>query len=165
MLGEIAVWSSILGAVLAVPGLIFSVRAFLEAAQAKRASQRTEERISEVRSSLRNLAAAEELHQLSQRASELLLFVDAGQLPTGHYVARELRFDLNRAITRWDTLDNDVRAKLIDASEQLKKIRDFLNGRHTLTAEQKSAVILLCDDVINMLRSETGTIQAIIERH
>lgn len=161
---NIAAWSSILGAVLGIPSIIFSLLAFREAARAKSAAQRTEEKVAEVRSAFRSLTAAEELQYLSLRASELLLLIEAEKYETGHYVARELRFEINRAIRHWDFLEPDSKLHLKDTSNQLKTITDFLRGRAELTADQRKSLLAQCDETKNTLRSETGRIQALIER-
>jgi hypothetical protein len=164
MFDKIAGWSSIIGAVVGIPALLFSILAFIEANKAKTAAERTEERVAEVRGALRELTIAEEFQQLSLRAAELLLFLEANQYNTAHYVARELRFDLNRAIIRWDPLEADTKVRLSDASSQLKQITNFLHGRNTLSEEQRNSIFIQCDDVVNALRSETGKIQTRIER-
>jgi hypothetical protein len=164
MLDHIAAWSSIIGALIGFPALVYSMLAFSEAKRAKNASERTEDRVNQVRAALKTLTTAEQLHQLSLRASELLLFIESGRYHTAHYVARELRFDLNSAIVRWDALDEPSRLRLTVTSGQLKEITEFLREKGELSAQQQARVFEQCDDVANALRLETGKIQTIIER-
>lgn len=163
MFEQIAAWSSILGAVIGVPSLIFSIRAFSEAKRAKIASNRAEEQATAAHSALRNLRAAEGLQYLSSRASELLILLESSRYDVAHYVARELRFELNRVIKHWDFLEAAITLRLKDTGNQLKTITDFLHSRSEVTPEQKIILMAQSDEISNALRSETGKIQALIE--
>ena len=165
MFEHIAAWSSILGAALGLPSLIFSIRAFSEAKRAKLASNRAEERAGEAKAALRSFAAAEGLQRLGSRASEMLNFVESNRHEAACYLARELRFEVNQAITRWDFLENDTKVRLKKVSHRLRRIAEFLRGRVELTIEEKNRVLVECDETANALRAETGKIQSYVERH
>jgi len=164
MFEHIAAWSSIVGAALAIPSLVFSLRAFFEAKQAKIAASRAEERAAEVRAALRNLSAAEELQQLGSRASEVLNFVESDKYQAACYLARELRFEVNQAIERWDFLDEETKVRLAKSSNRLRRVAEFLRGRQDLNAEERSKLLTECDETANALRAEMGKIQSLIER-
>src|ERR1035437_1373519 len=104
MLTKVADWSSIVGALLGAAGLIYSIRAFRAAKGAKQSAD-------EARRDVRSLVAADKFHHLNASASELFSHVEHDNLPVASFLARDLRFEINGAITRWEFLDSATKER------------------------------------------------------
>ncbi|MGA9990557.1 MAG: hypothetical protein WBP69_22505, partial [Terriglobales bacterium] len=98
MLTKVADWSSIVGALLSAAGLIYSIRAFRAAKGAKQSAD-------EARRDVRSLVAADKFHHLNSSASELFSHIEHENLAVASFLARDLRFEINGAITRWEFLE------------------------------------------------------------
>jgi len=70
----------------------------------KRSKARTE-----ARWDVRTLVAAEKFHHLSSKASELFSHIENENLPVAVFLARDLRFEIDGAIARWQFLDAATR--------------------------------------------------------
>jgi len=109
------------------------------------------------------LVAADKFHILSSPASELLNRVELDDFPVAVFLARDLRFEIDVAITRWDFLDSDTKARFREASRVAMKIAEFTRSRGQLDTKEKAKVLRKCDLILSVLGGESGKIQASLE--
>ena len=144
MLGKLADWSSIVGAALGATGLLFSILAFWAA---KRARQSAEE----ARLDIRNLVAADRFHYLKSRASELCSHIEHGNLPVASFLSRDLMFEINTAITRWEFLDSPTKDRFREASQLTKRVGEFIRSKEQLDPKNRAQVLKKCDTILEIL--------------
>jgi hypothetical protein len=156
MLTKIADWSSITGAALGAAGLIFSILAFLAAKRARRSAD-------EARRDVRSLVAADRFHHLNSSASELFSHIEHENFPVASFLARDLRFEINAAITRWEFLDTDTKDRFREASRLTQQIGEFMRSRDQLDAKDKARVLKKCDAILEILSGESGKMQSGLE--
>jgi len=156
MLTKFADWSSILGALLGAAGLIYSILAFLAAKGAKQSAE-------EARRDVRSLVAADKFHHLNTSASELFSHIEHENLPVASFLARDLRFEINGAITRWEFLDSATKERFREASRLTQQVGEFMRSKDQLDARDKARVLKKCDAILAILSGESGKIQAGLE--
>jgi Rad3-related DNA helicase len=156
MLTKFADWSSIVGAVLGAAGLIYSILAFLAAKGAKQSAE-------EARRDVRSLVAADKFHHLNSSASELFSHIEHENLPVASFLARDLRFEINRAITRWEFLDSATKERFREASRLTQQVGEFMRSKERLDAKDKAKVLKKCDLILVILSGESGKIQSGLE--
>ncbi len=156
MLTRIADLSSIAGAVLGAPGLLISFLAFLAAKGAKKSAD-------EARRDVRSLVAVDKFHHLNTSASELFSHVEHENLAVASFLARDLRFEINGAITRWEFLDSATKERFREASRLTQQVGEFMRSKDQLDARDKAKVLKKCDAILAILSGESGKIQSGIE--
>jgi len=156
MLTKIADWSSIAGAVLGAVGLFFSILAF-------RAAKRAKESAEEARRDVRSLVAVDRFHHLNSSASELFSHIENENLPVASFLARDLRFEINGAITRWEFLDPSTKERFRKASRLTQQVGEFMRSKDGLDAKDKASVLKKCDAILAILSGESGRIQSGLE--
>ena len=156
MLTKIADWSSIAGVVLGAAGLLFSFLAFRAARKAKRSAD-------EARRDVRSLVAADRFHHLNSSASELFSHIEHENLAVASFLARDLRFEINAAITRWEFLDSPTKERFREASRLIQQVGEFMRTKDHLEAKEKVKVLKKCDAILAILSGESGKIQSELE--
>jgi hypothetical protein len=156
MLTKIADWASIAGAVLGAAGVVFSILAFVAAKRARRSAD-------DARRDVRSLVAADRFHHLNTSASELFSHVEHENLPVASFLARELRFEINTAITRWEFLDGDTKERFRQASRLIQQVGEFIRSKDQLDAKDKARVLKKCDAILAILSGESGKMQSGLE--
>lgn len=156
MLTRVADWSSIVGAVLGAAGMLFSILAFWAANRAKQSAE-------EARRDVRSLVAADKFHHLNSSASELFSHVEHDNLAVASFLARDLRFEINGAITRWEFLDSATKERFREASRLTQQVGEFMRSKGQLDAKDKVRVLRKCDAILAILSGESGKIQSGLE--
>jgi len=156
MLTKFADWSSIVGALLGAAGLIYSILAFRAAKGAKQSAE-------EARRDVRSLVAADKFHRLNASASELFSHIEHENLAVASFLARDLRFEINGAITRWEFLDSDTKERFREASRLTQQVGEFMRSKGQLEAKDKAKVLKKCDTILAILSGESGKIQSGLE--
>jgi hypothetical protein len=156
MLTRIADWSSIAGAFLGVAGLLFTILAFMAAKGARRSAE-------EARRDVRNLVAADRFHHLNSSASELFSHVEHENFAVASFLARDLRFEINAAITRWEFLDADTKERFREASRLTQQVGEFMRSKGQLDARDRTRVLKKCDAILAILSGESGKMQSGLE--
>jgi len=64
------------------------------------------------RRDVRGLVAADKFHHLNASASELFSHIEHENMAVASFLARDLRFEINGAITRWEFLDSTTKGAL-----------------------------------------------------
>src|ERR1700736_3815443 len=137
MLPKLANWASVVGLTVGIAGLIYSILAFLEARKAKRTAEGA-------RQAVRELGASEKLYALSSRARELLNRIELDDFPVAVFLARDLRFEIDVAITRWEFLDSDTKSRFREASRVAMQIAEFTSSKGQLETKEKAKVLRKC---------------------
>ncbi len=156
MLTKFADWSSILGALLGAAGLIYSILAFRAAKGAKQSAD-------EARRDVRALVAADKFHHLNSSASELFSHIEREDLAVASFLARNLQFEINGAIMRWEFLDSESKERLRKASRLTRLVGKFLRSKDKLEAKDKAKMLNKCDAILAILSAESGKIQSGLE--
>ena len=156
MLTKIADWSSIVGAIIGVIGLLFSILAFRAAKRARLSAE-------DARLDVRSLVAADRFHHLNSSASELFSHIEHENLAVASFLARDLRFEINGAITRWEFLDADTKERFKEASRLTQQVGEFMRSKDQLDAKDKAKVLKKCDAILTILSGESGKIQSGLE--
>jgi|SRR5208282_1623957 hypothetical protein len=156
MLTKVADWSSIVGALLSAAGLIYSIRAFRAAKGAKQSAD-------EARRDVRSLVAADKFHHLNTSASELFSHIEHENLAVASFLARNLRVEINAAISRWEFLDSTTKDRFLEASEFAQQVGEFIRAKGQLDARDKKKVLKKCDTILTILSGESGKIQSGLE--
>ena len=156
MLTKVADWSSIVGALLSAAGLIYSIRAFRAAKGAKQSAD-------EARRDVRSLVAADKFHHLNTSASELFSHIEHENLTVASFLARNLRVEINAAISRWEFLDSTTKDRFLEASEFAQQVGEFIRAKGQLDARDKKKVLKKCDTILTILSGESGKIQSGLE--
>jgi hypothetical protein len=156
MITQVADWSSILGVLLGAAGLIYSILAFLAAKGAKKSAE-------EARREVRSLVAAEKFHHLNSSAKELCSHIEHEDLPVASFLARDLWFEINGAITRWEFLDSATKERFREASRLAQQVGEFMRSKGQLDARDKAKVLKKCDLILAILSGESGKIQGGLE--
>jgi len=156
MLTKFADWSSIVGALLGAAGLIYSILAFRAAKGAKRSAD-------EARRDVRSLVAADKFHHLNSSASELFSHIEHENLAVASFLARDLRFEINGAIARWEFLDSSTKERFREASRLTQQVGEYMRSKGEIDAKDKARVLKKCDAILAILSGESGKIQAELE--
>jgi hypothetical protein len=156
MLAKLADWSSIVGVALGAAGLLFSILAFWAANRAKQSAE-------EARRDVRSLVAADKFHHLNSSASELFSHIEHEDLAVASFLARDLRFEINTAITRWEFLDAATKERFREASRLTQQVGAFMRSKDQLEAREKDKVLRKCDAILAILSGESGKIQSGLE--
>ena len=156
MLTKVADWSSIAGAMLGAAGLLFSILAFWAAKGAKQSAE-------EARRDVRSLVAADKFHHLSSSAKDLCSHIEHEDLPVASFLARDLWFEINAAITRWEFLDSTTQGRFREASRLTRQVGEFMRSKDQLNTKDKASVLKKCDTILAILSGESGKIQSGLE--
>jgi hypothetical protein len=156
MLTKFADWSSILGTLLGAAGLIYSILAFRAAKGAKQSAD-------QARRDVRNLVAADKFHHLNSSAAELFSHIEHENLAVASFLARDLRFEINGAITRWEFLDSETKDRFREASRLTQQVGEFMRSKSEIDVKDKARVLKKCDAILAILSGESGKIQSGIE--
>lgn len=156
MLPKLANWASVVGLAVGIVGLIYSVLAFLEASKAKKTAEGA-------RQAVRELGASEKMSALSSRARELLNRIELDDFPVAAFLARDPRFEIDVAITRWEFLDTDTKARFREASQVAMQVAEFTRKKGQLDSKDKVKVLRRCDLILSILGSESGKMQGGLE--
>jgi hypothetical protein len=156
MLSKVAEWSSIVGAVLGAVGLLFSFLAFRAAKKAKQSAE-------DARRDVRTLVAADRFHFLNSRASDLFGNIERDNFPVAVFLATDLRFEINAAISRWEFLDPETKERFKEASRLTMQVAEFMRSKVQLEVKDKIKVLRKCDSIRAILSGESGKIQAGLE--
>jgi hypothetical protein len=156
MMSKFAEWSSIAGFVVGMAGLLFSALAFWAATTAKQSAD-------EARRAVRTLVAADKFHHLNSKASALLSHIDHEDFPVAIFLARDLRFEINAAIARWEFLDIKTKEQFREASRLTLQIVEFMGSKGRLDPKERAKVLRKCDLIASILSGESGKIQSDLE--
>ncbi len=156
MIAKIADWSSIIGAALGAVGVLFSILAFWAAKRAKQSAEAA-------RRDVRSLVAADKFHHLNSSASELFSHIEHENLAVASFLARDLRFEINGAITRWEFLDSSTKERFREASRLTQQVGEFMRSKDQLDPKDKVKVLKKCDAILAILSGESGKIQSGLE--
>ncbi len=156
MLAKLADWSSIVGTLFGVAGLVFSILAFRAANRAKRSAD-------DARREVRRLGAADKLHRLNSSASELFSHIEHENLAVASFLARDLRVEINAAITRWEFLDSATKERFLEACAFAQQVGEFIRAKGQLDSKDKKKVLKKCDTILTILSGESGKIQSGLE--
>jgi hypothetical protein len=133
-----------------------SIRAFRAADKAKQSAD-------EARRAVRTLVAADKFHHLNSKASALLSHVDHEDFPVAIFLARDLRFEINAAITRWEFLDTETKERFRQASRLARQVAEFMQSKGQVDPKDLAKVRKKCDSISAVLSGESGKIQAGLE--
>jgi NH3-dependent NAD+ synthetase len=156
ILSKIADWSSIAGIVIGIAGLVYSILAFRAAKKAKQSAD-------DARRDVRTLLAADRFHHLSSKAKELISHVELDNSTVAIFLARDLMFEINNAIARWEFLDLETKARFREASQLARQIGEFVRSKGQLDLKDKAKVLKKCDLILSVLSRESGKIQSELE--
>ena len=156
MLPKLADWASIVGLVVGVAAFVYSVKAFVEAKRAKKSAE-------EARTAVRSLVAADKLQYLGSRAKELYGNLNHENWAVAAFLAADLRFEINGAITRWDFLDPKTKEHFREASLLAMRVSEFMRSRNQFELSDKTKLLKKCDSILAILSGEFGKIQGDIE--
>jgi NH3-dependent NAD+ synthetase len=156
ILSKIADWSSIAGIVIGIAGLVYSILAFRAAKKAKQSAD-------DARRDVRTLVAADRFHHFSSKAKELISHVELDNSTVAIFLARDLMFEINNAIARWEFLDLETKARFREASQLARQIGEFVRSKGQLDLKDKSKVLKKCDLILSVLSRESGKIQSELE--
>src|SRR5712692_9124022 len=148
MVPKIADWSGIAGVFVGLASLLYSFRAFKAAKKAKQSAD-------DARHDVRTLVAADRFHYLSSRASELFNNIEHENLPVAVFLATDLRFEINGAVTRWEFLDPETRVRFREASLLTRQVAEFMRSKNQLDPRDKAKVLRKCDSVRAILSGES----------
>ena len=135
---------------------MFSILAFMAAKGARRSAE-------EARRDVRNLVAADRFHHLNSSASELFSHIEHENLAVASFLARDLRFEINAAITRWEFLDVDTKEHFREASRLAQQVGEFMHSKNELEAKDRVKVLKKCDAILAILSGESGKMQSGLE--
>jgi len=136
--------------------LAYSVLAFVEATRAKESAE-------EARKAVRELVASEKFHVLNSRARELANRLELDDFSVAVFLARDLRFEIDVAIARWEFLDDDTKSRFRQASRTAMQIAEFARSKGQLDSREKAKVLKKCDLTLSVLSAESGKIQSDLE--
>jgi hypothetical protein len=156
MLDKIADWASVVGLGVGFAGLIYSILAFLEAGRAKKSAD-------EARRAVRTLVAADKFHLLGSKAKDLYSNVTHDNYSVATFLASDLRFEINGAITRWEFLDGQTKERFREASRLALQISEFMQSKEQFEVREKAKVLKKCDLILAILSGESGKIQSGLE--
>lgn len=156
MLPQVADWASVVALPIGLAGLVYSVLAFLEAAKAKRSAEAA-------RQAVRELVASEKLYALASRARELLNRVELDDFRVAAFLAKDLRFEIDVAVTRWEFLDSNAKTRFREASRMAMQVVEFTRTKPELDPREKVKVLKKCDFILSVLGAESGKIQGSLE--
>jgi hypothetical protein len=156
MIVHLGDWASVVGFGVGIAGLIYSALAFMEAKSGKKSAD-------EARRAVRRLVAADRFHTLRSRASDLFSNVEFDNVSVAAFLARDLRFEIDTAVTRWDFLDVETKSRFRQASQAAVQISDFIMSRGQLDPKAKSKVLRKCSMILSVLGAESGKIQGSLE--
>lgn len=156
MLPKLADWASVVGLVVGIAALVYSAKAFVEAKRAKKSAE-------EARKAVRTLVAADKVHYLGSKAKELYSNVSHENYAVAVFLATDLRFEINGAITRWEFLDIGTKERFRDASRLAMQVAQFMQSKGQLEILEKAKVLKKCDLILAILSGESGKIQAGLE--
>jgi len=155
-LSQIADWSSLAGIAIGIAGLIFSILAFRAAKKAKQSAD-------DARRDVRTLVAADRFHNLSSKAKELSSHVELDNFAVAVFLAKDLGFEINIAIARWEFLAPETKARFREASRLAMQISEFVRFKNQLDLKDKVKVLRKCDLILSVLSGESSKIQASLE--
>jgi hypothetical protein len=153
---KVADVSSVVGLLVSCAGLIYSVLAFKAAKKAKESAD-------EARRDVRTLVAADRFHHLNSSASELFSHIEHENLAVASFLARDLRFEINAAIARWEFLDDDTKARFREASRLAQQVGEFMRSKDQFDVKDKAKVLRKCDLILAILSGESGKMQSGLE--
>jgi hypothetical protein len=156
MLPKLADWASVVGLVVGIAALVYSAKAFVEAKRAKKSAE-------EARRAIRALVAADKLQYLGAKAKELYGNINHENWAVAAFLAADLRFEINGAITRWDFLDSATKEHFKEASQLAMRVSEFMRSRQQLEPNDKTKLLKKCDSILAILSGESGKIQGGIE--
>jgi len=81
---------------------------------------------------VRNLVAADKFQHLNASTKELCSHIEHEDLAVASYLARDLRFEINGAITRWEFLDFTTKERFREAGRLTQQVREFMRSRDHL---------------------------------
>jgi hypothetical protein len=79
------------------------------------------------------------------------------------FLARDLRFEINGAITRWEFLDSETKDRFREASRLTQQVGEFMRSKSEIDVKDKARVLKKCDAILAILSGESGKIQSGIE--
>ena len=156
MLSRLADWASVVGLVVGIAALVYSVKEFVEAKRAKKSAE-------EARKAVRTLVAADKVHYLGSKAKELYSNVSHENYAVAVFLASDLRFEINGAITRWEFLDTRTKERFREASRLAMQVSGFMQAKDQFEAREKAKVLKKCDLILAILSGESGKIQGGLE--
>jgi hypothetical protein len=110
------------------------------------------------------VVAADKFHHLSSSAKELCSYIEHGDLPVASFLAGDLWFEINTAITRWEFLvDSTTKDRFREASRLTQQVGEFMRSRSQLDAKDNAKVLKKCDAILAILSGESGKIQSGLE--
>lgn len=89
--------------------------------------------------------------------------IEHENLAVASFLARELRFEINGAITRWEFLDSLTKERFREASRLAQQVGEFMRSRDQLDPKDKAKVLKKCDAILAILSGESGKIQSGLE--
>lgn len=128
-----------------------------------RAARNAKQSADEARRDVRILVAAEKFHYLSSKASELFSQIENENLPVAAFLARDLRFEINSAIARWEFLGKETKGRFRDASRLAMQVAEFIRSKGELNAQERAKILKKCDVILSVLSGESGKIQSDLE--
>ena len=131
MLSRLADWASVVGLLVGIAALVYSVKAFVEAKRAKKSAE-------EARKAVRTLVAADKVHYLGSKAKELYSNVSHDNYAVAVFLASDLRFEINGAITRWEFLDTGTKERFREASWLAMQVSEFIQSEGPIRSSRKS---------------------------
>jgi hypothetical protein len=84
-------------------------------------------------------------------------------IPVATFLAGDLRFEINGAITRWEFLDPETKERFREASRLAMQVSEFMPSRAQLEPREKAKVLKKCDLILAILSGESGKIQSGLE--
>lgn len=164
------IWFNIIAGIASIAGLVFSLKAWIEARRAGQKAEDAGDRASqaarEARDAVTIRTVSEELQVACERLDQLLDFIQHDRIPEAALRAQELATTLSEVpYRRGAHLDETRQSELLNARTQLQEIHVTLaNSRKTLTTDQKKRGIEICLYVGESLRKNLGIIKGEIDR-
>ena len=107
--------------------------------------------------------AADRFQLLGSKAKELFTNVTHENIPVAAFLAGDLRFEINGAITRWEFLDPETKERFKEASRLARQVSEFMHSKAQLQPQDKARVLRKCDSILAILSGESGKIQSGLE--
>jgi len=151
--------ASLLGLLVGIFGLVFSVKSWKKATAAEQAAK-------EAREAVRRGNAADELQLLAGLAKELLACVQNEQAQAAAVRGRDLVAGINQARLRWRAYfpSPEVEQRLEEIGREVEKISKALSIRKdSITAAERARLLSFCHNALRILTGEAGRMASHIE--
>jgi len=89
--------------------------------------------------------------------------VQNANFPVAIFLARDLRFEIDSAIHRWEFLDSDTRERFREASLAARQVSQFICNKEPIDSKDEAKALKKCELIMSILSGESGKIQSALE--